>query len=406
MKARASYELKKDFPLFSAPGNEKLVYLDSAATSQKPESVLKAVADFERTVNANVHRGMYSISIEATERFERAREKVAAFINASPEEVIFVRGATEGLNIVALALGIQRLNPGDEVLLTRMEHHSNIIPWQLLRWKGIKVRYAPVTAGGLLDVEAMKSLIGPRTRAVSLTHVSNVLGTINPVREIADIAHERGAVVIVDGAQSVPHIRTDAVKLGGDFLAFSGHKMCAPNGIGVLWGRRQLLEELEPVFGGGEMISEVGDETSSWAELPHKFEAGTPNVSGAIGLGAAVDYLESVGMDYVERMERDLLNYALERMKEVRGMEIYGPQDQEQRCGVISFNLSGVHNHDVSDILAAQGVAIRAGHHCAMPLMHDLGVPGTARISFYLYNTRDDVDAFIRALAEVERIFG
>ncbi len=397
---------RDDFPIFSAPGNERLVYLDSAATSQKPLSVIQAVSSFEEKFNSNVHRGIYPISEKATEAFEASREKFRSFINARhANEIVFVRGATEALNIAALSLGIYRLREGDEVLTTVMEHHSNIVPWQMLSWKGIKVKYAGIDDRGRLDMEDFSSKLGKRTRIVTVSHVSNVLGTINNVREIGRMAHDNGSIFIVDGAQSVPHMPVDVRSMDCDILAVSGHKMCAPTGIGVLYGKSELLDSMEPVFGGGEMISEVKESGSKWAELPYKFEAGTQNISGAIGLGAAVDYLNGIGMERVEEYDKSLLSYAMARMIEQDDLEIYGPRDPENRSGLISFNLKGVHSHDVAEILGREGVATRSGHHCAQPLMDELGQPSTTRASFYLYNGRKDVDALFSALDKVRKVF-
>ena len=397
---------REDFPIFTAEGNEHLVYLDSAATSQKPSAVIRAVEEFETTFNSNVHRGIYPLSEKATEAYELAREKFRSFINARhSEEIIFVRGATEALNIIALSLGINRLKEGDEVLTTVMEHHSNIVPWQLLSWKGVRVKYAGIDDRGRLDMDDLNSKIGKRTRIVTVSHVSNVLGTINNVRELGRIAHDNGSIFIVDGAQSVPHMPVDVQAMNCDLMAVSGHKMCAPTGIGVLYGRRKLLQEMEPAFGGGEMISEVKQSGSSWADLPYKFEAGTPNISGAIGLGAAVDYLNGIGMEKLEEYEKGLLSYALSRMMEQDDIEIYGPRDPEERSGLISFNLKGVHGHDVAEILGREGVATRSGHHCAQPLMDVLNEPSTTRASFYLYNGREDVDALMSAIDKVRHVF-
>ncbi len=397
---------REDFPIFTAAGNEHLVYLDSAATSQKPSAVIRAVEEFETTFNSNVHRGIYPLSEKATEAYELAREKFRSFINARhSEEIIFVRGATEALNIIALSLGINRLKEGDEVLTTVMEHHSNIVPWQLLSWKGVRVKYAGIDDRGRLDMDDLNSKIGKRTRIVTVSHVSNVLGTINNVRELGRIAHDNGSIFIVDGAQSVPHMPVDVQAMNCDLMAVSGHKMCAPTGIGVLYGRRKLLQEMEPAFGGGEMISEVKQSGSSWADLPYKFEAGTPNISGAIGLGAAVDYLNGIGMEKLEEYEKGLLSYALSRMMEQDDIEIYGPRDPEERSGLISFNLKGVHGHDVAEILGREGVATRSGHHCAQPLMDVLNEPSTTRASFYLYNGREDVDALMSAIDKVRHVF-
>lgn len=397
---------RKDFPIFSAPGNERLVYLDSGATSQKPYSVIHAVASFESEINSNVHRGIYPISERATEAFEASRSRFASFINArSSDEIVFVRGATEALNIVALSLGIYKLKAGDEVLTTVMEHHSNIVPWQMLSWKGVKVKYAGMDDRGRLDMEDLRRKMGKKTKVVTVGHVSNVLGTVNDVREIGKIAHENGSVFIVDGAQSVPHMPVDVRAIDCDLLAVSGHKMCAPTGIGALYGKREVLEEMEPVFGGGEMISEVKESGSTWAELPHKFEAGTPNIAGAIGLGAAVDYLNGIGMQTIEDNDKTLVSYALSRMAEYDDLEVYGPTDPEERSGLISFNVRGVHSHDVSEILGREGIATRSGHHCAQPLMDRLDQPSTTRASFYIYNGRRDIDALFAALDKVRAVF-
>lgn len=368
--------------------------------------MIRAVHDFETEFNANVHRGIYPLSEKATEAYEASREKFRAFINAKHrEEIIFVRGATEALNMMALSLGLHRLEPGDEVLTTVMEHHSNIVPWQMLSWKGIGVKFASVDERGTLDMDDFSRKLGKRTRVVTVGHVSNVLGTVNNVAEIGRMAHDNGSIFIVDGAQSVPHMPVDVQSIGCDLLAVSGHKMCAPTGIGVMYGRKDVLEEMEPVQGGGEMISEVRETGSKWAELPHKFEAGTPNIGGAIGLGAAVDYLGGIGMDTVESYDKALLSYALSRLAEYDDVQIYGPRDPEQRSGVISFNLKGIHPHDVAEILGREGVAVRSGHHCAQPLMEELGEPATTRASFYIYNGRSDVDALLNAIDRVRKVF-
>ncbi len=397
---------REDFPIFSSPGNENLVYLDSAATSQKPASVISAVSSFEEEFNSNVHRGIYPLSQKATDAFEASREKFRSFVNAaSPEEIVFVRGATEALNIISLSLGLHSLKEGDEVLTTVMEHHSNIVPWQMLSWKGVKVKFAGLDSSGRLDMDDFMEKLSGRTRVVSVSHVSNVLGTVNNIREIGRIAHDNGSLFIVDAAQSVPHMPVDVRQIDCDLMAVSGHKMCAPTGIGVLYGKAELLGRMEPVFGGGEMISEVKQSGSSWAELPYKFEAGTQNISGAIGLGAAVDYLRGIGMEKIEAYDRSLVSYAMERMSEHPDIEIYGPRDPEERSGLISFNLKGVHGHDVAEILGREGVATRSGHHCAQPLMNWLEQPSTTRASFYLYNGRDDVDALMRAIDRVRKVF-
>ncbi|MBX8631817.1 MAG: cysteine desulfurase [Thermoplasmata archaeon YP2-bin.285] len=397
--------LAADFPIFSER-KEGLVYLDSAATSQKPRQVIDAVCEFERKYNANVHRGIYPLSEDATERYEGARKKVAGFINSeSADEIVFLRGTTEALNVLALSLGIWQLKPGDEVLTTVMEHHSNVVPWQMLSWKGVRLKFADIDSEGQIDMDDFATKLTGRTKIVSVAHVSNVLGTINPVREIADMAHDNSSLLIVDGAQSAPHIPVDVRKIGCDFFALSGHKMLAPTGIGALYGRYDLLRKIEPALGGGEMISEVHQNGCTWNVPPYKFEAGTPNIIGAIGLGAAVDYLSAIGMENVERYDRHLISYALSRLGESDDIEIYGPHDIEQRSGVIAFNLKGVHGHDTAEILGRRGVSIRSGHHCAQPLMERLGISSASRASFYLYNGKRDVDALIDALDEVRKVF-
>ncbi len=398
--------LKGDFPMFSEKGRESLVYLDSAATSQKPAFVINAVDEFERRCNANVHRGIYPLSEEATERYEEARGKAARFIGArSPSEIVFLRGSTEALNVLALSLGTWKLKRGDEVLTTVMEHHSNIVPWQMLSRKGVTVKFADIDEWGRIDMGDFESKINERTKIVTVAHASNVLGTVNPIREMGRIAHEHSSIFIVDGAQSAPHIPVDVKASECDFFALSGHKMLAPTGIGVLYGRSELLSGMEPAFGGGEMISEVHQHGSKWAEPPYRFEAGTPNISGAIGLGAAIDYLSSIGMDNVERYDREIIAYAMNRLMENEDIEIYGPKDAEERSGVISFNLKGVHGHDTAEILGREGVAIRSGHHCAQPLMDRLGIPSASRASFQIYNGKQDIDALVRALGVVRKVF-
>jgi cysteine desulfurase/selenocysteine lyase len=398
--------LKGDFPMFSEEDRKSLVYLDSAATSQKPAVVINAVSEFEKRYNANVHRGIYPLSEEATERYEEARSKAARFIGArSPSEIIFLRGATEALNVLAQSLGIWKLKRGDEVLTTVMDHHSNIVPWQMLSWKGITVKFADIDENGRLDMADFERKISDRTRIVTAAHVSNVLGTVNPIREMGRIAHEHSSTFIVDGAQSVPHIPLNMKDSECDFFALSGHKMLAPTGIGVLYGRSELLEGMEPALGGGEMISEVHQSGSKWNDPPYRFEAGTPNISGAIGLGAAIDYLSSIGMEKVEKYDKELVAYAMNRLLEMDDIDVYGPTDIEERSGVISFNMEGVHGHDTAEILGRQGVAIRSGHHCAQPLMDRLNIPSTSRASFYIYNGRSDVDALVSALDVVRKVF-
>lgn len=400
------HAVRRQFPILSQEVNgHPLVYLDSAATSQKPLAVIEAIARYYREYNANVHRGLYTLAERATAAMEEARAKVARFINApAPEQVIFVRNTTEAINLVAYSYGA-RLREGDEILLTPMEHHSNLVPWQLAaRRAGARLRFIPLLADGTLDLAQLQGLLGPRTRLVALTHVSNLLGTINPVEEIVEAAHRRGIPVLVDGAQSVPHMPVDVQALDCDFLAFSGHKMLGPMGIGVLYGKRELLEEMDPFLAGGEMISEVGLEESTWQDLPYKFEGGTPDAASAIGLGAAIDFLESLGMEEVYRHEQELVRYALKVLREVDGITIYGPDSP--RGGVIAFNLGELHPHDLATFLDQEGIAIRVGHHCAQPLTRWLKVPATARASFYVYNLPEEVDALARGLEHAKEFFG
>lgn len=401
--------LRQDFPALHQKVNGKpLVYLDNAATSQKPRAVLDALSSYYRSDNANVHRGIHELSRRATEAYEEARGKVARFIGAAdPSEVIWTRGTTEGINLVANAWGSHNVRQGDEILLSVMEHHSNLVPWQLLaRRTGARLRYLEIDGDGRLVLDDLPSLLSDRTRLVAITHVSNALGTINPVRDIVAAARAVGATVLLDGAQGAVHTRLDVQALGADFYAFSGHKMCGPTGIGVLWGRRALLDAMEPWQGGGEMIEFVERDTSTWAEVPHKFEAGTPNIAGAIGMGAAVDYLAAVGMDAIAAHERELVTYALDRLGAIPGIRIYGPPSPDQRSAVVSFTLGDAHPHDISTILDSEGVAVRAGHHCAQLVMKRYDVSATARASFYLYNTRDEVDRLADGLEAVRAIFG
>jgi len=396
------------FPILDQEVNgHPLVYLDSAATSQKPQQVIDAITHYYKTYNSNVHRGVHTLGTKATEAYEAAREKVRKFINAeSVEEIIFTRGTTTAINTVASSYGRAFLKPEDEIVLTCMEHHSNLIPWQqAAKFTGARLKYIPLQADGTIDLEDVKATITERTKIVAITHVSNVLGTVNPIKEIAAIAHRHGAVVVVDGAQSTPHKKVDVRDLDCDFYAFSGHKMCGPTGIGVLYGKRRWLEQMEPVEFGGEMIDTVGLYESTWKELPWKFEGGTPIIADAIGLGAAIDFLEEVGLEEIERHERALIRYTMEQLETIEGLEWYGPKDPDRRGGVIAFNLSGVHAHDVATVLDAYGIAIRAGHHCAQPLMKWLGVTATGRASFYLYNTFEDVDRFIEGLRKAKEFF-
>ncbi len=399
--------IRADFPILSRQvRGQPLVYLDSAATSQKPLPVLEAMETFYRRSNANIHRGIHLLSEEATEAYEEAHRKVAEFIGAeSWREVIFTRNTTESINLVAYTWGRTHIEPGDEILLTEMEHHSNLVPWQLLaQEKGARLRFIPVDEAGRLDLSRLDELITPRTRLVACTMMSNVLGTIPPLRRIADAAHAVGAIVLVDGAQGVPHMPTDVKALGADFLAFSGHKMCGPTGVGVLWGRRELLEEMPPFLGGGDMILRVDWHTAEWNELPWKYEAGTPAIAEGIGLGAAVDYLRGIGMEAVRAHEEALVAYALERLEEVPGVRVYGPP-AEERGGVVAFTLEGAHPHDISTLLDREGIAVRAGHHCAMPLHKKLGLGATTRASFYIYSVPSEVDRLVEALYRVKAIF-
>ncbi|GMV03740.1 MAG: putative cysteine desulfurase [Gemmatimonadota bacterium] len=401
--------LRREFPALHQEVNGKpLVYLDNAATSQKPRAVLDALSTYYAEDNANVHRGIHELSRRATVAYERAREKVARFINASaPAEVVWTRGTTEAINLVAHAWGSYALKEGDEILLTVMEHHSNLVPWQLLaRRTGARLRYIELDDQGRLVLDDLPSLLTERTKLVAVTHVSNALGTVNPVKEIVAAAKAVGARVLVDGAQGAVHTRVDVQALGADFYAFSGHKMCGPTGVGALWARRNLLETMEPWQGGGEMIQFVERDMSTWAEVPHKFEAGTPNIAGAVGMGAAVDFLSGLDWDAVAAHERDLVAYALERLAEVPGITLYGPRSPEERSAVVSFTLGDAHPHDISTILDSEGVAVRAGHHCAQLVMKHFGVSATARASFYLYNTRDEVDRLVEGLGVVQGIFG
>ena len=401
-------KVRADFPILKRKiDGRPLVYLDSAATSQKPNAVIDAIGRYYREYNANVHRGIYRISEEATIAFEQSREKFACFIGAkTPKEIIFVRNTTEALNLVAFSWARANLKTGDRVLLTESEHHSNIVPWQMLaREKGLRLDYVKMQDDGLLSWESFQELIKQSPKIMSLAHVSNALGTINPVKLMAREAHKVGATVIIDGAQSVPHMPVDVTDLECDFMAVSGHKMLAPTGIGVLYGRQDILEHMEPLMGGGEMIKEVHLQDSRWNDLPWKFEAGTPNIEGVIGLGAAVDYLSKLGMQNVRKHEKDITKYALERIATVEGLILYGTRDVEKRGAAISFNLGGIHAHDLATVLDTQGIAIRSGHHCAQPLMERLGVPATSRASFYVYNTTREVDMLVRALERARKMF-
>ncbi|HEX6305803.1 MAG TPA: cysteine desulfurase [Anaerolineales bacterium] len=403
-----SEQLRRDFPILKRevrPG-VPLVYLDSAATSQKPRPVIQVMRDFLEQSNANIHRGIHTLAEEATLKYEQARVKIAEFIGApSARQVIFTRNTTESINLVAHSWGRANLKPGDLVILTEMEHHSNLVPWHMLaEERDVELEFIPVTPQGLLDLDQYREQLKLGPRLVAFTHMSNVLGTINPAKEIIRLAHEAGALALVDGAQSVPHLAVDVQDLDVDFLAFSGHKMCGPTGIGVLYGRRDLLEDMPPFLGGGDMIKRVYLRSFKPNELPYKFEAGTPAIMEAIGLGAAVEYLLSIGLDAVHEHEQIVVGHALERLEEIPGVTVFGPQ-AEAKGGVASFVLDGVHAHDVAQILDQDGVAVRAGHHCAMPLHDKFDVPATARASFYLYNTIEEVDQLVNSIYKVKEIF-
>jgi cysteine desulfurase/selenocysteine lyase len=401
-------KIRADFPILSRevwPG-VSLAYLDSTATSQKPVQVIESMDNYYRRSNANIHRGIHVLAEEATALYESSREKIAHFINSpSRRQIIFTRNTTESINLVAQSWGRANLNPGDLVILTEMEHHSNLVPWQMLAIeRDIRLEFIPVTEDGLLDLETYRRLLTENPRLVAFTHMSNVLGTINPAKEIISLAHQVNAIALVDGAQSVPHFSVDVQDLDADFLAFSAHKMCGPTGIGVLYGRRSLLEAMPPFLGGGDMIKRVELRSFLPNELPHKFEAGTPSIAEAIGFGTAIDYLAAIGLDEIARHEQQIISYTLERLEEIPGVRIFGPQAQF-KGGVASFTLDGVHAHDISQILDREGVAVRAGHHCAMPLHTKFNLAATTRASFYLYNTLDEVDRLVDAIYKVKKVF-
>ncbi|ADP33774.1 cysteine desulfurase [Bacillus atrophaeus] len=398
-------DIREQFPILHQQVNgHDLVYLDSAATSQKPRAVIEAVDQYYNHYNSNVHRGVHTLGTKATDGYEGAREKVRKFINASSmQEIIFTKGTTTSLNMVALSYARANLKQGDEIVITYMEHHANIIPWQqAAKATGATLKYIPLQEDGTLSLEDVKQTVTSNTKIVAVSHVSNVLGTINPIKEIAKIAHDNGAIIVVDGAQSTPHIKIDVQDLDCDFFALSSHKMCGPTGIGVLYGKKALLENMEPAEFGGEMIDFVGLYESTWKELPWKFEAGTPIIAGAIGLGAAIDFLEEIGLDEISRHEHKLASYALERFRQLDGVTVYGP---EERAGLVTFNLEDVHPHDVATVLDSEGIAVRAGHHCAQPLMKWLDVSATARASFYLYNTEEEIDKLAEALQKTKEYF-
>jgi cysteine desulfurase/selenocysteine lyase len=397
---------RRDFPILARKVHAKpLVYLDNAATTQKPSVVIDSVADMYRKSYGNIHRGVHLLSVEATDAYEAAREKARAFVNAAEaREIIFVRGTTEGINLVAQTFGRQRVGEGDEVVITALEHHSNIVPWQLLcEEKKARLKVIPIDRTGAVRVEELEKLLTPRTRMVSVAHVSNALGTLVPIRRIVEIAHSRGVPVLVDGAQAVPRLAVDVRSIGCDFYAFSSHKMYGSTGVGVLYARAELLEEMPPYPGGGAMISSVTFEKATWNVLPYKFEAGTPNIAGAIGLGTAVDYLSAIGMDNVTAHEEDLLAYATRTLSAMPGLTIIGTAPE--KIGVLSFVLEGVHPHDVGTVLDQEGIAIRTGHHCAQPVMEFFGIPATARASLALYNTREEIDALAEGIRKVQRMF-
>jgi cysteine desulfurase / selenocysteine lyase len=398
--------LRRGFPILARKiHGHPLVYLDNAATTQKPESVIEAVADMYRRSYANIHRGVHALSVEATDAYEQAREKVRAFVNAAETgEIVFVRGTTEAINLVAQTFGRQRVGEGDEVVVSALEHHSNIVPWQLLcDEKKARLKVLPIDRSGDVCVEELERLLTPRSRIVSIAHVSNALGTLVPVRRIVEIAHARGVPVLVDGAQAVPRLAVDVRELGCDFYAFSAHKMYGSAGVGVLYGRTELLDAMPPYQGGGDMISSVTFEKTTWNVLPYKFEAGTPNIAGAIGLGAAIDYLAKIGIENVTAHEKDLLDYATALLTALPGLNVIGTA--REKIGVLSFTLDGIHPHDIGTVLDQEGIAIRTGHHCAQPVMEFFGIPATARASLALYNTRADIDALVEGIRKVQRMF-
>ena len=393
--------IRKDFPILSRTIYGKpLVYLDNAATSQKPTSVIQSLVDYYESYNSNIHRGVHTLSMEATDRHEDARSKCTRFIGAKEDKsLIMVRNTTEAINLVAQTWGKHNISAGDEILTTHMEHHSNLVPWQkLAEQNGASLQFIELDEDGMLNLSNIDDLITERTKLLALTHMSNVLGTINPVKELTAVAHKMGAKVLIDGAQSVPHMKVDVTDIDCDFFAFSGHKMLAPTGIGVLYVKPEILESMEPFLFGGDMVSQVWDDTATWNDLPWKFEAGTPNIADLIGLGAAIDYLESLGMDQVREHEMALTGYALEQFDRLNGIKVFGPKDLSKRGGVISFHSDDVHPHDMGTMLDREGIAIRTGHHCAMPLTRKLSVAATARASFYIYNTEEEVDKLTAAI--------
>lgn len=409
MKSFNIEKIRKDFPILNQDVNDNtFVYLDSAATTQKPISVLDSIEKYNKSSNANIHRGAYALSIRATEMYDSARKKVKDFINAPyVESIIFTKNTTEALNLVAFSYALENVSRGDEILVLISEHHSNILPWQMVaRKNNAKLKYVYLNDDYTVDIKDFKSKVTENTKIVTVAHISNVLGTINPIKEIIDYAHEKGAITIIDGAQAAPHTQVDIKKLNPDFYVFSGHKMLGPMGIGVLYGRRELLEKMSPFLSGGDMIEYVEEQSSTFAELPHKFEAGTQNVEASVGLKRAIEYLEDVGLENIKKHEMKLTEYALKKMKEIPYITIYGTEDIDKRSSVISFNIDDVHPHDVATILDSYGIAIRAGHHCAQPLMKYLKINSTCRASFYIYNTLEEVDIFIEGLKNVRKWLG
>lgn len=401
--------IKDDFPILKRLiRGKRLIYLDNAATTQKPESVIKALRFYYENQNANVHRGLHTLAEEATAAFEATRRKVAEFVGGvKPEEIIYTRNATEAINLVAYSWGRANIKRGDRIVLTKMEHHANLVPWIVLaKATGAELEYIPFDSQGYLDLSRVNSLITANTKLVAATHMSNVLGTINPVEELIEIAHSKGALALIDGAQAMPHMPVDIKSLGADFYVFSAHKMLGPTGVGILYGKEAILDSMEPFNFGGEMINEVRYDYADWADLPHKFEAGTPNIAGAIGFGPALGYLANLGMPAVRDHEIELTGYALEKLAALDSIRIFGPTEPADRGGAVSFVDKNIHAHDLATVLDSYGIAIRAGHHCAMPLTKALGVVGTARASFYIYNTRDDIDVLIEGLKSARRYFG
>ncbi|KAA1295027.1 MAG: cysteine desulfurase [SAR202 cluster bacterium] len=404
-------QIRNDFPILSRKINgHELVYLDNAATTHKPRSVINSLVDFYENHNSNVHRGVHTLSMEATDKFEEAREKISKFINSqTSQSIIWTRNASESLNIISYSWGNKNIGEGDEILLSPMEHHSNLIPWQeLARTKGAKIKFLSLNIDGTLDLSNIDELITQKTKLVSIVHVSNALGTINPVKELCEKAHQVGALFVLDGAQSVPHMSVDVQDIGCDFFVFSGHKMMGPTGIGVLYGKMEILEEMDPVFTGGEMVLEVTYEKASWADIPMRFEAGTPNIADSIALGTAVDYLQNIGMENIHDYEKNITSYALKKFNtlESEGVTLFGPKSSDQKGAVFSFHIPNIHPHDLGTILDGMGIAVRTGHHCAMPLIKSLGVSATARASFYVYNTMKEVDTLIDGIKSAIRYFG